>query len=158
MKSWNQKLMLKKVYMIIFRSLKPFVFSACKYCHGIEKRPQLNFLFISQLSQMTQLNLLYALHIMHSTCRCTKKSASFISQSNGHKKCTKREEWFGKSGCRSPCKKELCQNQREPKKCFKAWHTKVEAILIAFKCGLIPCNYNTKLKKFVSHFVQPGHL
>ena len=56
-------------------------------------------------------------------------------------------------------KKELCQNQREPKKCFKAWHTKAEAILIAFKCGLIPSNYNTKFKKFVVfHFVQPGHL
>ena len=51
------------LYDIIFRSLKPFVFCACKYCQGIEKRPQLNFLFISQ---MTQLNLLYALHIMQS--------------------------------------------------------------------------------------------
>ena len=73
MKSWNQNLMLKKVYMIIFRSLKPFVFCACKYCQGIEKRPQLNFLFISQLSQMTQLNLLCALHIMQSDWQMYKE-------------------------------------------------------------------------------------
>ena len=64
------------LYDIIFRSLKPFVFCACKYCQGIEKRPQLNFLFISQLSQMTQLNLLYALHIMQSDWQMYKELAS----------------------------------------------------------------------------------
>ena len=61
------------LYDIIFRSLKPFVFCACKYCQGIEKRPQLNFLFISPLSQTTQLNLLYALHIMQSDWQMYKE-------------------------------------------------------------------------------------